>query len=603
MSFIGEASGIYLSPTGGTGNCTDSNICGEIQSSGQIITIANTCNMPLSITGFHNNNPEKFTIINYPEFSGSGYYTTGSAVGNSYILPKTLAPGETWDILTWWHPSAQDLTGGYGSESNPTGLSQSAKISVLPGDLGFNDCSNYFTLSGELFCANKLDSVDLGTGTLGTFAQSLFDLPSAPITTACLRNSKYVYESFRVYSSSADLGSDQTQGLYQLMGWIGSQISGNVEEYPEIRNIAKGFTTGVRQVIDAGNDNDLANLFTFSIPLADSVLYNPIEGAGDPETGSFKTSTVVPTGSGTLMELGEGYTGINILESRYEDAGAGDAWQNKNNNYGVYVSSGAVGGVNLMARMFIAESGYQSLRAGTTIENSICTEPIHLDLGAAPAVAGEVEGDFDTLAFSNVFADPSPLPIYFNLFIIPNDAALDAFFVDFPIARAQPLVWKTRKGAVICCVKNGTQSVDLKRSSRYSPDLIGATARPIINEPYRANPGDLTKVDEFVHGWDPAFGAAGESVIRAPSIFDLNNNGNNKLRYNTEWIVNGDIEIANNSNNVVAEADGTTNPGNLGPTNFDSIEVKANLTTHGYIRVEFKIPEATFCNFKLRGVV
>lgn len=594
MSFIDAASGICLSPTGGTGECSSSNICTAEQyiQSGKMITIANTCNMPLAITGFYNDNPKKFTIINYPEFSGSGYYHSGNVTGNSVSLPRTLEPGDTWEIMTWWHPSTREVeTSGLGSPSKPTGFSQSAKISVLPGDLGFADCANYFTLSGELICDTAAGT--LGTGALGTYVQTLFDLPLAPITTTCLKNSKHVYESFRVYPSAADLGNDQTQGLYQLMSWIGGQISGNEDEYPAIRNIAKGFTTGVQQVIDAGNDNDLANLFTFPIPLADSVLYNAVEGPGDPKTGSFKTSTVVPTGSGTLMELGQGYTGINILESRYEDAGAGDAWQNYNNNYGVYVSSGAVDAVNLTARVVIAQSGYQSLRAGTTIENSICTEPTWLGLGAAPAVVGPIEGDFDTLAFARILEPESRLlsatarTSFFNLYIIPDDAALSAFKLDFPLAGAQPLVWKVRKGAVICCVKDSTRKIEFMSASRHPPTLPLGSAKPTIRDPFVAAGDGVTKVDSVTLRWTPDAGPVGDDLIRAPAFFDLNDNGNGFVRYASEWIVNGDIEIADTLGVTVAEADGTNGPGSLADTQFFAINVLANLSTHGYIRVQF----------------
>lgn len=641
MAFINEASGICLSPTGGTGECPTSNPCegdGYIKS-GKLITIANTCNMPLTITGFHNDNPERFTIINYPEFSGSGYYTTGNVTGNPDSLPRILEPGDSWEIMTWWHPKKWEVeTGNIGTPARPTGTAQSAKISVLPGDLGFADCANYFTLSGEMVC-DKVP-ITLGTGALGTYVQTLSDLPDPPIPTVCLQSSKYVYESFRVYPNATDLGNDQTQGLYQLMSWIGGQISGNVDEYPRIRNIAKGFTTGVRQVIDAGNDNDLANLFTFSIPLANSISYKGADNVLDPLTGSFKTSTVVPTGSGTLMQLGEGYTGINILESRYDDLGAGLGWQNQDNNYGVYVSSGLVNTSNLMVRMFIAQSGHQSLQAGTTIKNSICTQPISHDLSAGPAIEGPpgsaAGGNFDDLLFLDITKKPgivggfTPAPVdpEFEFYILPDEAAVAAWRLYGPSViwgdpdlalYADPLTCTplgnpkncniaARKGGII--MEAPQFDVSLPNVRRRQPG--GLTTRTIVNNPDTANPGWIVMNDPLrvKHEWIPGWGTVAPGPVtslpwmwEAFTVFDLNDNGGGLMRYAAEWIVNGDIEIAEYvpPYDTVVNWDNTAGPGSLASTNMVSISIEKNLSTDGFIWVKFKLKAAGGGNFILRG--
>jgi hypothetical protein len=613
MTFINEASGICLSPTGGTGECPTSDPCVDNRyvRSGQVITIANTCNMPLTISGFHNDNPQRFTIINYPEFSGSGYYTTGNVTGNPDTLPRILEPGENWEIMTWWHPKKWEVENGdVGTPARPTGTAQSAKISVFPGDLGFADCANYFTLSGELICDRV--PITLGTGALGTYVQTLTDLPDPPPTTVCLQNSKYVYESFTVYPSATALHDDQPEGLYQLMHWIGRQISGRADENPRIRNISKGFAGAVSGVVDGGGDGNLDNLFAFPIALGNSVLYNfpATDDAGDPWTGSFKTSTVVPTGSGTLMQLGQGYTGINILESRYDDVGAGFAWQNQNNNYGVYVSSGLTNANNLTARVFIAQSGYQSLREGTTIENSICTQPTSLDLGAGPAVAGPVEGDFDYLHFSKIAFLSPPAATVFNLFILPDAGAVAAISADYPLigffmggaqAQRDSVIDFTiaRKGGVILTTNNSANQLQLQDIKRQEP--VTHAGRLITNDPFPMNPGDISKANALGHTWSPGPGIAGDDVLRGVTVFDLNDNGNGALRFASEWIVNGDIEIANGNHNTVVQADGTLIPGELPLTKMTDIAIVTNLTTHNYIHVSFLTPITPDANFILRG--
>ena len=567
-----------------------------------MITIANTCNMPLTITGFHNDNPTRFTIINYPEFSGSGYYTTGNVTGNTVSLPKILEPGESWDIMTWWHPKKWEVDGAdIGTPWAPTGTAQSGKITVLPGDLGFPDCNNHFVLSGEMIC-DKVP-IELGTGALGTYVHTLSDLPDPPLPTVCLQNSKYVYESFRSYTSATALHDDQPEGLYQLMHWVGRQISGREDENPRIRNISKGFVGAITGVVKGGGDGNLANLFTQPIALADSVLYNSPEGGEDPWTGSFKTSTAVPTGSGTLMQLGQGYTGVNVLESRYDDLGAGFDWQNQNNNYGVYVSSGLTNTSDLTARVFIAQSGDQSLKEGTTIENSICSQPTSWDLGAGPAVVGLVEGDFDYIDFTQIQAfNDDDSPCTFNLWIMPDQAAVDALVADY--ATAPVRLATIRKGGIVATVNNSKDMMLMGSVQRKNPATN--SPRAIIRDPDIANPDDISlpfSRDGFTHVWAPNQGTVGDSNLRSPSVFDLNDNGRGPgaLRYASEWIVNGDIEIANAGLSTVVESDGTLNPAQLGTTNMTSINLKKNLTTDSYINVEFVFPALSTANFIIRG--
>ena len=88
MSFITVDSGICLSPQGVCPKGS-SDACSEnpLIQSGKYITIINTCNMPLNITGFTNPESGRFTIINFPYFSGTGVYDARDPLTE---LPKVL---------------------------------------------------------------------------------------------------------------------------------------------------------------------------------------------------------------------------------------------------------------------------------------------------------------------------------------------------------------------------------------------------------------------------------------------------------------------------------------------------------------------------------
>ena len=128
MSFITEESGICLSPTGGStprgcgplineigdkyvlteepkrilldGECgvkTDFN-CQEVDrqtvDSGKFVTLVNVCNLPLNITGLKNSDPDRFSIFQFPDYSGFSEYNTD----NSAELPIKLQPFERVNI-------------------------------------------------------------------------------------------------------------------------------------------------------------------------------------------------------------------------------------------------------------------------------------------------------------------------------------------------------------------------------------------------------------------------------------------------------------------------------------------------------------------------
>ena len=121
---------------------------------GKSIDIVNVCDMPITITGFVNSDPTRFTILSQ-EFKGVETYTTGN-VSTDY-LPATIAPYTKLTIPTFFHPSRNEIEDGReGSWENRTGDAWHSKISVYPGfpivNCETNNCDTSFIVSGELVC-------------------------------------------------------------------------------------------------------------------------------------------------------------------------------------------------------------------------------------------------------------------------------------------------------------------------------------------------------------------------------------------------------------------------------------------------------------------
>ena len=163
MSFITEQSGICLSPSGETvytactwlvdehgkrylnteeskrilpeGQCLpvanfDCDSSRKTVDSGKFVSIVNTCSLPITITGFRNSDPERFSILRYPEYAGFSEYTTG----NTEELPFTVEPFQRKVVNAFFHPLISELTSGTpGTLENRNGDKFRAKIDILPG--------------------------------------------------------------------------------------------------------------------------------------------------------------------------------------------------------------------------------------------------------------------------------------------------------------------------------------------------------------------------------------------------------------------------------------------------------------------------------------
>jgi hypothetical protein len=99
-------------------------------SSGEYVTIRNTCNMPIKFTGFKNSDPDRFSLFSFPDYSGFAEYNTG----NTRELPFTINPDEKVIIDTFFHPYYDELLNGKaGTLENRNGDRFEAEISILPG--------------------------------------------------------------------------------------------------------------------------------------------------------------------------------------------------------------------------------------------------------------------------------------------------------------------------------------------------------------------------------------------------------------------------------------------------------------------------------------
>lgn len=98
--------------------------------SGSYVSIVNVCNLPITVTGFTNDNPERFSIFEYPAYRDYSEYNTG----NCPHLPFTLQPYQRIVIDTFFHPLDSELTYGKpGTLENRNGDRFKAKIGILPG--------------------------------------------------------------------------------------------------------------------------------------------------------------------------------------------------------------------------------------------------------------------------------------------------------------------------------------------------------------------------------------------------------------------------------------------------------------------------------------
>lgn len=349
MTFITIDSGFCLSPTGDDCEGEGFNTIGPCDPnpfirSGKYITVVNTCNMPVHITGLYNDNPTRFTIIDFPTFSGTG--TTANPYDDSNPLtelPKLLQPYEEWEINTWWHPTLTDIeTAEIGTRTSPTGSAYNARISVRPGDLGFLNCDNYFTISGEFLCE---DCETMSTG-LGTYFETLSDLPDPPIPDLC-SNSSPLYSIHKTYVDLPALEANKVDGTYELAQVVTALASGRNRE--ELKVGFGGVNANAKAILAAGVIDNTNNFFNSSTSLANSWKFGPGPGAfGVYKDSCWPVTSVCASGSGAL---GIGYTGVSYELS--QEGGDPEVFGDMGQPFHFYYQTGVSGTSALVLNCFI----------------------------------------------------------------------------------------------------------------------------------------------------------------------------------------------------------------------------------------------------------
>ena len=126
----------------------------EYYKSGKFVEITNTCNLPITLTGFKNSDASMFSLFQYPDYLGYEFYWSG----NTAELPIKIDPFEKTKFEVFFHPLNDELSyGNHGTYENRSGDFFEAKISLYPGlplrNCGTtDDCDAFFRLSGEFLC-------------------------------------------------------------------------------------------------------------------------------------------------------------------------------------------------------------------------------------------------------------------------------------------------------------------------------------------------------------------------------------------------------------------------------------------------------------------
>ena len=122
-------------------------------------TIVNACTMPITVTGFTVSDSGRFSLVEYPKYTGSGVYPSGEVP--ELPIPFTLKPRDKKRINTFFHPYYEELeTGNAGTFTNRTGDRFGATVQIYPGFPilncpGESDCDASVILTGEFICDDK----------------------------------------------------------------------------------------------------------------------------------------------------------------------------------------------------------------------------------------------------------------------------------------------------------------------------------------------------------------------------------------------------------------------------------------------------------------
>ena len=346
--------------------------------SGQAVIISNTCSLPITITGFRNTDPQRFTIFQYPEYLGFGVYDSDQTAE----LPVTLDPFTTLSIPTFFHPLESELQKGTaGTFDNRIGDAFNAEIDIYPGFPILNcpsedvECDAEFTLSGEFIC-DLLDTPDWLSNEDNFDVPDLSELP--PIDNVdCLETTKsYQLTNIPDPYTVKDIYAALAQTSEVMFGFGSREVLDPKSRWtPSRRAAIYNFFRNIHQLIVLGADDDIDKLINFpqSTPTSappdknskgDGVIVSAFYPGGTPNSPQAAPNT------GQIHYLPPGtYTGMNYQVAQV----AGDiSPQNSTVFFNIDPTKGHT-------TMFVAESGnFETTRlcsAEKWIPIEGCTDP------------------------------------------------------------------------------------------------------------------------------------------------------------------------------------------------------------------------------------
>lgn len=134
-------------------------LCRDVTVDSGSFTIVNACTLPITVTGFTVSDSGRFSLVEYPKYTGSGVYPSGEVP--ELPIPFTLKPRGKKKINTFFHPYFEELeSGNAGTMINRTGDKFGATVQIYPGFpilncTGKSDCDASVILSGEFICDDK----------------------------------------------------------------------------------------------------------------------------------------------------------------------------------------------------------------------------------------------------------------------------------------------------------------------------------------------------------------------------------------------------------------------------------------------------------------
>ena len=251
--------------------------------SGKSIEISNTCSLPLTITGFINSDPQRFSIFEYPNYVGLGVYESG----NVNELPIRIDPYQKVEIKTFFHPLYTELeTGTPGTFDVRDGDKFGAKFSIYPGFPVLNctdsetECDAFFTLTGEFIC----DDMDLPKflGDQSRYAQpevaelatieNAYCIPRLPIGEDTLwahPENELPYVANTVANTYSGLSGASLLAAGQLENFLltppqSSMKESFVDSYLWATGAIGGLLRAVTGVISDGDDTSMENLINYN---------------------------------------------------------------------------------------------------------------------------------------------------------------------------------------------------------------------------------------------------------------------------------------------------------------------------------------------------